>query len=119
MMASLTATTSARKRTLLWSIQNISTFEAATVSAGRRQRFRIREYVDRRMQAVFGQEAVGTATVRTVAAAAPPEPPVNTRRIVPRRRVCPLCQKLLSRLGPFFAAGILVWRGSSRDFARQ
>lgn len=41
----------------------------------------LREYVDRRMQAVFGQEAVATATVQAVAAAAPPEPAANMTKL--------------------------------------
>ncbi|WP_162729679.1 site-specific integrase [Agrobacterium tumefaciens] len=41
----------------------------------------LREYVDRRMQAVFGQEAVATATVQAVVAAAPPEPAANMTKL--------------------------------------
>ncbi|MEJ6850157.1 DUF6538 domain-containing protein [Sinorhizobium fredii] len=41
----------------------------------------LREYVDRRMHAVFGQETVATATVQTVAAAAPPEPAANMTKL--------------------------------------
>ncbi|MFA7416349.1 MAG: hypothetical protein WC048_17915, partial [Rhizobium sp.] len=42
---------------------------------------KLREYVDRRMEAVFGQETVATATVQAVAAAAPPEPAVNMTKL--------------------------------------
>jgi len=41
----------------------------------------LREYVDRRMQAVFGQEPAASATVQTVAAPAPQEPPVNMSKL--------------------------------------
>ena len=42
---------------------------------------RLRGYVDHRMEAVFGQEAVATATVQTVAAVAPSEPPANMTKL--------------------------------------
>lgn len=41
----------------------------------------LREYVDRRMQAVFGQEPVAATTVQAVAATASPEPPVNMSKL--------------------------------------
>lgn len=41
----------------------------------------LREYVDRRMETVFGQETVATATVQAVAPAAPPEPAANMTKL--------------------------------------
>lgn len=41
----------------------------------------LREYVDRRMQAVFGHEAVATATVQTVAAPPLPESSLNMSKL--------------------------------------
>jgi hypothetical protein len=41
----------------------------------------LREYVDRRMQAVFGQEPVAAAVVQTSPAPAPQEPPANMSKL--------------------------------------
>jgi len=41
----------------------------------------LREYVDRRMETVFGQETITTATVQAVPAAAPPEPAANMTKL--------------------------------------
>ncbi|NSZ85219.1 site-specific integrase [Agrobacterium tumefaciens] len=41
----------------------------------------LREYVDRQMEAVFGQEPVAVATMQTVAAVTPPEPPANMTKL--------------------------------------
>lgn len=49
-----------------------------TASALQRQ---LREYVDHRMETVFGQETVATATVQTVAPAAAPEPAANMTKL--------------------------------------
>ncbi|MCX8996259.1 site-specific integrase [Rhizobiaceae bacterium BDR2-2] len=49
-----------------------------TASALQKQ---LREYVDRRMETVFGQETVAVASVQTVAAVAPSESPANMTKL--------------------------------------